>query len=183
MMEQISIQLTTHCNTRKSRLAVRRAANHEEMEMRGRLHVRLTERKIGTIVKWALPCPLCPFSLRSTHTNKKGTILLRIRAPGLVNFLPAVVYHFCLSLPEKFSQPGSHVFAQPCTWISLRVPAYCLPFINGTTRKGSPNHNCDHLYPASSLDITIRSHRLLGWPSTSSSDRPDKRCSTRWVNS
>ena len=26
--------------------------------------------------------------------------------PGLVNFAVAVAYHFCLSLPASFSQPG-----------------------------------------------------------------------------
>ena len=26
--------------------------------------------------------------------------------PGLVNFVPAVTYHFCLNLAENFSQPG-----------------------------------------------------------------------------
>ena len=29
-------------------------------------------------------------------------------APGLVNFIPALAYHFCLALPAKFSQPGVH---------------------------------------------------------------------------
>ena len=28
--------------------------------------------------------------------------------PGLVNFVPAVAYNFCINLPEKFSQPGDH---------------------------------------------------------------------------
>ena len=26
--------------------------------------------------------------------------------PGLVNFIPAVAYHFCLALPAEFTQPG-----------------------------------------------------------------------------
>ena len=34
--------------------------------------------------------------------------------PGLVNFVPAVAYHFCLILPENFSQPGNGILAQPC---------------------------------------------------------------------
>ena len=33
---------------------------------------------------------------------------------SLVNFVPALAYHFCLNLPEKFSQPGAHVLSQPC---------------------------------------------------------------------
>ena len=35
------------------------------------------------------------------------------RAPGLVNFVPAVAYHFCLNLPKKFSQPGVRGLADP----------------------------------------------------------------------
>ena len=36
--------------------------------------------------------------------------------PGCENFVLAVAYHFCLALPEKFSQPGNHSFAGPCIW-------------------------------------------------------------------
>ena len=36
------------------------------------------------------------------------------RFPGCENFVLAVAYHFCLALPEKFSQPGNHSFAGPC---------------------------------------------------------------------
>ena len=35
--------------------------------------------------------------------------------PGLVNFVTAVAYHFCLNLPRAFSQPGKHSFGDPCT--------------------------------------------------------------------
>ena len=35
--------------------------------------------------------------------------------PGLVYFVPAVAYHFCLSLPAAFSQPGNGTLAHPCT--------------------------------------------------------------------
>ena len=38
------------------------------------------------------------------------------RTPGLVNFVTAVAYHFCLSLPKTFSQPGVRGLADPCTW-------------------------------------------------------------------
>ena len=34
---------------------------------------------------------------------------------GWVNFVAAVAYHFCLTLPEAFTQPGAHLFAGPCT--------------------------------------------------------------------
>ena len=33
--------------------------------------------------------------------------------PGMVNLVPSVAYSFCLNLPEKFSQPGDHLLAQP----------------------------------------------------------------------
>ena len=41
------------------------------------------------------------------------------RAPGLVNFVPAVAYHFCLSLHAAFSQPGDHlyIFSVKCTCV------------------------------------------------------------------
>ena len=36
-------------------------------------------------------------------------------SPGLMNFVPAVVYHFCLALPAAFTQPGDHPLPDPCT--------------------------------------------------------------------
>ena len=35
------------------------------------------------------------------------------RAPGLVNFVAAVAYHFCLALPAAFTQPWDHFLAAP----------------------------------------------------------------------
>ena len=47
-----------------------------------------------------------------------GNILIQGSAkrhrPGLVNFTVAVAYHFCLSLPETFTQPGRSLIAEPC---------------------------------------------------------------------
>ena len=34
--------------------------------------------------------------------------------PGLVNFVPAVAYHFCLNLPEAFSPPGNGLLEVLC---------------------------------------------------------------------
>ena len=53
----------------------------------------------------------------------KATFLLRVyiqssakrRRPGLVNFVSAVAYHSCLSLPAAFTQPGRSLLADPCT--------------------------------------------------------------------
>ena len=36
------------------------------------------------------------------------------QSPGLVNFVPAVAYHFCLNLPAAFKQPGARLLAEPC---------------------------------------------------------------------
>ena len=30
-----------------------------------------------------------------------------VSAPGLVNFITAIAYHFCLNLPAAFAQPGA----------------------------------------------------------------------------
>ena len=37
------------------------------------------------------------------------------RRPGLVNFVSAVAYQSCLSLPAAFTQPGRGLLAKPCT--------------------------------------------------------------------
>ena len=37
--------------------------------------------------------------------------------PGMVNFVPAVAYLFCLNLPAAFSQPGNGIIVKPCTGI------------------------------------------------------------------
>ena len=36
------------------------------------------------------------------------------RAPGFMNFVGAVAYHFCLAFPAAFKQPGTHLLAEPC---------------------------------------------------------------------
>ena len=38
---------------------------------------------------------------------------------GLVNFVSARAYHFCLALPAEFTQPGNHLLAELCTSIPL----------------------------------------------------------------
>ena len=35
--------------------------------------------------------------------------------PGLVNFVPAIAYHFCLNLAAAFSQLGNSLIEIPCT--------------------------------------------------------------------
>ena len=42
--------------------------------------------------------------------------MTRLHLQGWANaWSPAVAYRFCLNLAEKFSQPGTHFLAQPCT--------------------------------------------------------------------
>ena len=36
------------------------------------------------------------------------------RVPGLVNFILALAYYYCLALPAEFMQPEAHILAQPC---------------------------------------------------------------------
>ena len=48
--------------------------------------------------------------------------------PNLVNFVPAVAYHFCLNLPAAFSQPGNGLVVQHCkkkTYDSLNTDITC----------------------------------------------------------
>ena len=41
-------------------------------------------------------------------------ILAKRRSQGLVNFVIALAYHFCLALSAAFTQPGDHLLAEPC---------------------------------------------------------------------
>ena len=41
--------------------------------------------------------------------------LAKVGAPGLVNFITAVAYHFSPSLPAAFTQPGASTLADLCT--------------------------------------------------------------------
>ena len=40
---------------------------------------------------------------------------------GLVNFVTAVAYHFCLKLPRAFLQPGKHSYGDSCSIKTLSV--------------------------------------------------------------
>ena len=41
-------------------------------------------------------------------------------APGLVNFVPGVAYHFCLNLHAAFSQPGARFILAPFILAEMR---------------------------------------------------------------
>ena len=53
------------------------------------------------------------------------------RAPGLVNFVPALAHHFCLNLPSAFTQPGACLLVEPCTvWgINLFLMSFVICFL------------------------------------------------------
>ena len=52
-------------------------------------------------------------SALGTHGSARG---LR---PSSVNFVPAVAYHICPSLPAAFTQPGPKPLAEPCRWTEI----------------------------------------------------------------
>ena len=43
------------------------------------------------------------FHIRQENRNR----LMLIDAPGLMDFVPALAYHFCVNLPSAFTQPGA----------------------------------------------------------------------------
>ena len=47
----------------------------------------------------------------------------KICAPGLVNFVHAFVYYFCLALPAAFTQRGVHLLGEPCR---MQVQCHCI---------------------------------------------------------
>ena len=44
----------------------------------------------------------------------------KVGAPGLTNFVTAVAYHFCPSLPAAFTQPGASILADFCTLVHIQ---------------------------------------------------------------
>ena len=38
----------------------------------------------------------------------------KVGTPGLMNFVPALAYHFCLNLPAAFMQHGESTLADLC---------------------------------------------------------------------
>ena len=51
-----------------------------------------------------------------------------VDAPGLMNFVPALAYHFCLNLPSAFTQPGSStnkmklkIYVTVCFYLPLKT--------------------------------------------------------------
>ena len=79
--------------------------------------------------------------------------------PGLVNFVIAVAYHFCLNLPGAFSQTGKHSFGDPC-----RVPASRSLLANSLITQPSPlmTHNNGIIIDAIPIHRVVRVTILIG---------------------
>ena len=56
------------------------------------------------------------------HADERGGGSAKRLWPGLVNFVAALAYHFCLALPALFTQPGNHHLAEPCNKRGYQVP-------------------------------------------------------------
>ena len=53
--------------------------------------------------------------------------LAKRRSLGLVNFVTALAYNFCLALPAAFTQTGNHHLAELCTCTAkFEYPAFGL---------------------------------------------------------
>ena len=59
---------------------------------------------------------------------------LKRQAPGLVNFVPTVAYHSCLSLPAAFTQPGARLLVELCTL----SPEKTRPYLVGSAVRRVP---------------------------------------------
>ena len=62
--------------------------------------------------------------------------------PGLVNFVTAVAYLFCLALPTAFTQPGVHLLPGPCT-TDLVVREAGAGLVGGVAVAGRCHHGRD----------------------------------------
>ena len=67
------------------------------------------------------------------------------RAPGFVNFVLALAYHFCLNLPAAFTQPGARLLVKPCS-----VEQGSLTY---SAANGLPN---GHTLPVTSVCLDLR---------------------------
>ena len=93
------------------------------------------------------------------RASEKATRWAKKRFPGLVNFVPAVDYLFCLNLPEKFSQPGTHFFARPCKFNQTNLAEEML-LLGQTARMntGVPFENqkrCGFLHTAEAVHFAL----------------------------
>ena len=55
----------------------------------------------------------------------------------MVNFVPALAYHFCLNLPAAFTQPGARLLVEPCTSDNFMI-GFCPRARNLGKPEGNP---------------------------------------------
>ena len=63
--------------------------------------------------------------------------LAKVGAPGLVNFITAVAYHFCPSLPTAFTQPGASTLANRVKCVVGAAASLVLTYERGTSLRNS----------------------------------------------
>ena len=61
-------------------------------------------------------------------TSRKLQGSINRRAPGSVNFVLALAYHFWLNLPAAFTQPGARLLVEPCISYEVRKLFMLRPF-------------------------------------------------------
>ena len=98
--------------------------------------------------------------------------------PGLVNFVPAVAYHFCLALPEAFTQPGTRLLADPCTTPPSSRPRP-VPL---SPSPPSYNFTCTHAICSLCYHASAAPPASAAWPATCCNamlreNKPDRRVS------
>ena len=72
--------------------------------------------------------PLFP-SLSSSSSEVWGHVQgsTNMLAPGFMNFVLALAYHFWLNLPAAFTQPGAQLLVEPCTYDVLQCVGERVP--------------------------------------------------------
>ena len=90
-------------------------------------------------------------------------------APGSVNLVPALAYHFCLASPPKITQPGAHSYWQPlrcikpmlvCTIYPGGTSDFISKFITNPDSDGAPS-NCTQLSRYSrSMEVSMPSTEI-----------------------
>ena len=104
-----------------------------------RLAIGIQNHRDGTAV--ASPLPFLSSGCTRNMPNILGALFREVGLqgspkecfPGLVNFVTAVAYHFCLNLPIASSQPGKHSFGDHCTYCGSACYAKHEPSKGGQT--------------------------------------------------
>ena len=101
-LEPISVHLPTSLSPQKANLSPDMAYSSSNEDENNTPRLSLHKQASGN---WPFQIPL---------RNGEAQSLAERRVPGLVNFVPAVAYHFCHNLPAAFTQPGTRLSAKLC---------------------------------------------------------------------